>query len=127
MLAALCPRSGWSSTCMRACHHGPAAVLKEVIGLLHRHPHVADLEKKVTYLCKREQQMQYPHSQALGWPLGSGSVESANNGVVQARLKGAGMRLPALACQSAAGVAPRCLCRAVGTRLARGMPAAPAR
>jgi hypothetical protein len=73
-------------------HHGPAAVLKEVTALLHRHPHVADLDKKVSYLCKREQQMQYPHYQALGWPLGSGSVESANKGVVQARLKGAGMR-----------------------------------
>jgi hypothetical protein len=73
-------------------HHGPAAVLKEVRGLLHRHPHVADLDKKVTYRCKREQQMQYPDYQALGWPSGSGSVESATNGVVQARLKGAGMR-----------------------------------
>jgi hypothetical protein len=73
-------------------HQGPAAVLKEVTRLLQRHPHVADLDKKVSYLCKREQHMQYPHYQELGWPLGSGSVESANNGVVQARLKGAGMR-----------------------------------
>jgi len=73
-------------------HHGPAAVLKEVTRLLHLHPHVPDLDKKVSYLCKREQHMQYPRYQALGWPLGSGSVESANKGVVQARLKGAGMR-----------------------------------
>ena len=36
--------------------------------------------------------MQYPRYQALGWPIGSGSLESANKGVVQARLKGAGMR-----------------------------------
>ena len=73
-------------------HHGPAAVLKEVTRLLHMHPHVPDLDKKVTYLCKREQHMQYPRYQALGWPIGSGSLESANKGVVQARLKGAGMR-----------------------------------
>ena len=33
-----------------------------------------------------------PGYQELGWPIGSGSVESANKGVVQARLKGAGMR-----------------------------------
>jgi hypothetical protein len=73
-------------------HHGPAAVLKEVSRLLHMHPHVPDLDKKVSYLCKREQHMQYPRYQELGWPIGSGSVESANKGVVQARLKGAGMR-----------------------------------
>lgn len=72
-------------------HHGPAAVLKEVTRLLQLHPHVPDLDKKVTYLCKREQHMQYPRYQEAGWPIGSGSVESANKGVVQARLKGAGM------------------------------------
>src|SRR5579872_4968225 len=36
--------------------------------------------------------MQYPTFQAAGWPIGSGSVESANKLVVEARLKGAGMR-----------------------------------
>jgi len=88
-------------------HHGPGAVLKEVRRLRDRHPHVADLDQKVSYLCKREQHMQDPRYQEWGWPIGSGSVESANNGVVQARLKGAGMRLPALACQSDAGFAHR--------------------
>ena len=73
-------------------HYGPAAVLKEGTRLLHVHPHAPDLDKKVIYLCKREQHMQYPRYQELGWPIGSGSVESANKGVVQARLKGAGMR-----------------------------------
>src|SRR5207302_9118495 len=34
----------------------------------------------------------YPLYQQLGWPLGSGSVESAHKSVVQARLNGAGMR-----------------------------------
>jgi hypothetical protein len=32
--------------------------------------------------------MCYPQFQRQGWPIGSGSVESANVGVVQARLKG---------------------------------------
>jgi hypothetical protein len=53
---------------------------------------VPDLDTKVNYLRKREQHMQYPLYQQLGWPIGSGSVESANKCVVQARLKGAGMR-----------------------------------
>ena len=35
--------------------------------------------------------MQYPTYLAAGWPIGSGSVESANKLVVEARLKGAGM------------------------------------
>lgn len=38
-------------------HHGPAMVLQEVTRLLQRHPHVPDLDQKVTYLCKREQDM----------------------------------------------------------------------
>ncbi len=36
--------------------------------------------------------MQYRTYQETGWPIGSGSVESANKLVVEARLKGAGMR-----------------------------------
>jgi hypothetical protein len=43
-------------------------------------------------LQKREAHMQYPTYQEAGWPIGSGSVESANKLVVEARLKGAGMR-----------------------------------
>jgi hypothetical protein len=87
-------------------HHGPKGVLKEVGLLLEKHPGVPELETKVKYLRKREQQMQYPLYQQLGWPLGSGSVESANKSVVQARLKGAGM--PCQVCTSlfCKGVAP---------------------
>ena len=40
---------------------------------------------------KRKEQMQYPRFQAQGWRIGSGSVESGNKLVVEARLKGAGM------------------------------------
>jgi hypothetical protein len=44
------------------------------------------------YLQKRLAQIQYATFAAQGYPRGSGSVESANKLVVQARLKGAGMR-----------------------------------
>src|SRR6267154_2383433 len=50
------------------------------------------IKEKLAYLHKREAHMQYPTYQAAGWPIGSGSVESANKVVVEARLKGAGMR-----------------------------------
>jgi hypothetical protein len=72
-------------------HHGPAKVVEEVGRLLNEHPDVEDLQTKGHYLQKREQLMQYPRFQQQGWPIGSGSVESANTCVVQARLKGPGM------------------------------------
>jgi hypothetical protein len=78
--------------CHELKHHGPTAVLKQVGLLLEKHPDVPDLQTKVNYLRKREQQMQYPLYQQLGWPMGSGSVESSHKSGVQARLKGAGMR-----------------------------------
>jgi hypothetical protein len=72
-------------------HQGPAKVLAEVGRLLKEHPQVEELATKVQYLQKREQLMRYPFFQHQGWPLGSGSVESANTCVVQQRLKGPGM------------------------------------
>jgi hypothetical protein len=50
------------------------------------------VQENLTYLQKREVHMQYPTYQEAGWPIGSESVESANKLVVEARLKGAGMR-----------------------------------
>jgi hypothetical protein len=61
--------------------------------LTARYPSSA-VQEKLTYLQKREAHMPYPTYQEAGWPIGSGSVESANKLVVEARLKGAGMRLP---------------------------------
>ncbi len=43
------------------------------------------------YLELRQPHMAYAHFQAAGYPIGSGSVESGNKLVVEARLKGAGM------------------------------------
>lgn len=45
----------------------------------------------VNYLDKRRPQIDYARFQAAGYPIGSGSVESGNKVVVEARLKGAGM------------------------------------
>lgn len=44
------------------------------------------------YLTRRWEQLQYATFRAQGWPIGSGCVESAHGHVVQARLKGRGMR-----------------------------------
>ncbi len=75
----------------RLKHQGPRRVLSHLSWLVARYPSAA-VQEKLTYLQKREAHMQYPSYQAAGWPIGSGSVESANKLVVEARLKGAGMR-----------------------------------
>lgn len=72
-------------------HQGPEKVLEDVSQLLKDNPHVENLAKSVNYLQKRQEMMQYPQFRQNGWPIGSGSVESANVGVVQARMKGVGM------------------------------------
>ena len=72
-------------------HDGPDGVLAELRALRAAHPQVADLATHVSYLEQRVAQLQYPAFAAAGWPIGSGSVESANKLVVEDRLKGAGM------------------------------------
>lgn len=85
--------SSWLATQRHALKHaGPAAVLAAVHALAAAHPAVEAVREHLAYLEKRVGQMQYPSYQAEGWPLGSGVVESANKVVVEARLKGAGMR-----------------------------------
>src|SRR6266481_4552337 len=75
----------------RLKHQGPHRVLTHLAWLAARYPSPL-MQEKLAYLQKREVQMQYPTYQAAGWPIGSGSVESANKLVVEARFKGAGMR-----------------------------------
>jgi hypothetical protein len=77
----------------RLKHQGPHRVLKHLAWLVARCPSPA-MQEKLSYLQKREAHMQHPTYQQAGWPIGSGSVESANKVVVEARPKGAGMRLP---------------------------------
>lgn len=75
----------------RLKHQGPQRVLEHLAWLAVHYPGPL-IQEKLAYLQKREAQMQYPTYQEEGWPIGSGSVESANKLVVEARLKGAGMR-----------------------------------
>jgi hypothetical protein len=75
----------------RLKHQGPQWVLTHLTWLTTRYPS-SEVQEKLTYLQKREAHMQYPTYREAGWPIGSGSVESANKLVVEARLKGAGMR-----------------------------------
>lgn len=72
-------------------HEGPTDVLSELRTLVQDHPELPKLTESLAYLEKREAHMQYPMCLAQGWPIGSGSVESGNKVVVEARLKGAGM------------------------------------
>ena len=50
------------------------------------------IQKSLNYLNERRAMLAYATFQAQGYPIGSGSVESANKVVVQSRMKGAGMR-----------------------------------
>lgn len=70
---------------------GPDELLLEFQQLQQAHPEKEAIASNLAYLAKRRAQMQYPHFQAQGWPIGSGIVESGNKLVVEARLKGAGM------------------------------------
>jgi hypothetical protein len=82
----------WLSTQLHTLKHdGPQRVLQELKQLRKNHPGVEEIGKKLAYLEKREGRMQYPQYRAAGWPIGSGTVESGNKVVMQARLKGPGM------------------------------------
>ncbi len=76
--------------------HGAASVLKALAHLpveqaVDRAAARRARETALNYLAKRLSQIQYADFQARGLPIGSGSVESANKLVVEARLKGSGM------------------------------------
>jgi hypothetical protein len=75
----------------RLKHEGATAVLPALRAQVAAHPEQEGLVGALAYLEKRTAMMNYPQFQAAGWPLGSGSVESANKLVIEARLKGSGM------------------------------------
>jgi hypothetical protein len=72
-------------------HAGPDEVLARLRTLVEAQAEAGELGKQLAYLEKRAAQMQYARFREQGWPIGSGSGESANKLVVEARLKGAGM------------------------------------
>jgi hypothetical protein len=75
----------------RLKHEGPDELLPEFQALQQQHPDSQAICGNLAYLEKRKAQIQYPHFQAQGWPIGSSIVESGNKLVVEARLKGSGM------------------------------------
>jgi hypothetical protein len=79
----------WFATQRHALRHGnPDAVLTALRAL----PAGEARDRAVGYLSARRSQIAYRDFVTRGWPIGSGCVESAHKGVVQARLKGRGMR-----------------------------------
>jgi hypothetical protein len=86
------PADWFEGVLHRLKHDGPRRVLKHLWWLVKRFGPSATLQGNLSYLLKREAQMQYPTYQAAGWPIGSGMVESAHKRVLQSRLKGAGMQ-----------------------------------
>jgi hypothetical protein len=70
---------------------GPKALLLESRKWREERPEAEEFGEHLAYLEKRESLMEYPKFREEGWPIGSGSVESANKLVVEDRLKGAGM------------------------------------
>jgi len=72
-------------------HEGAQEVLPNLRSFAAAHLSIPVVAENLAYLDKREAQMHYPTFLSQGWPIGSGSVESANKLVVEARLKGAGM------------------------------------
>jgi hypothetical protein len=73
-------------------HRGPVALVRMADRLTEREINQEAVREHVNSLRKRLCLMQYPLFQRAGWPIGSAMVESANKLVVEARLKGSGMR-----------------------------------
>jgi hypothetical protein len=57
-----------------------------------RRKKIETIRGSVSYLEKRREMIKYNEFQCVGYPIGSGSVESANKLVVESRMKQAGMR-----------------------------------
>lgn len=90
---------GWVEWQKEALKKGNAAlVLQEIerlVSLMQEagHPKTAEtMAKCLHYLQDRQSMIAYALFRERGYPIGSGSVESANKLVVESRMKGAGMR-----------------------------------
>lgn len=68
-------------------------VLQQVRQLYPRHQTLPlEVRQALGYLCHNRRRMDYAAFRAAGYPIGSGTIESACKTVVQARMKQAGMR-----------------------------------
>lgn len=79
----------WFGTQRHELRHGDPDRVLAALGEL---PMSAERTTAQAYLTARRTQIAYQDFVARGWPIGSGCVESAHKGIVQARLKGRGMR-----------------------------------
>lgn len=79
----------WFATQRRTLRTGDPEV---VLTALEALPAGEGRDRAWQYLTTRRSQIAYRDFVARGWPIGSGCVESAHKGIVQARLKQRGMR-----------------------------------
>jgi putative sterol carrier protein len=87
---------GWFSHMSHQLKRKPPQQSVADLGLLHpkakSDEQEAVLDCATRYLQTRLEMIDYPYFQNRGYPIGSGSVESAHKLLVQERMKGAGMR-----------------------------------
>lgn len=79
----------WFATQRHELRQGDPDIVLAALAAL---PPSAERDQATGYLMARRHQIAYRDFAARGWPRGSGCVESAPKGIVQARLKGPGMR-----------------------------------
>ena len=88
--------TSWFDRCAHQLKHKPPQRTLAELRLLQpkakRDEQTAALDSAQFYLQKRLQMIDYPYFQQRGYPIGSGSVESAHKHLVQRRFKQAGMR-----------------------------------
>ncbi len=89
----------WQSTQAHELKTGEAALvlaelerLRTLMQQMGQSAAVETVDKSLHYLRQRSEMIRYAHFRAQGYPIGSGSVESAHILVVQSRMKQAGMR-----------------------------------
>lgn len=94
------PKSRQWTEAARGClrREGPAKVLKALellrtqAGERRGSEAVQIVQGQAEYLRDRNEMLRYPEFEQAGLPIRSGAVESANKLVIEARMKGAGMR-----------------------------------
>jgi hypothetical protein len=96
-VAALLPDgAGWQDTQRETlAAHGPRATFRALAQLVRTGETVAVREaarRCFSYMTKHRHRLDYPAARALGYPIGSGRIESACKQVVTTRCKGPGMR-----------------------------------
>lgn len=86
----------WLTHCAHQLKHKPPQRTLAELSLLQpkakQDEQAEEIDKALYYLRRRLDMIDYPHFQRLGYPIGSGSVESAHKQIVQRRMKQAGMR-----------------------------------